>query len=285
MMRGLGGSCRGQGRFTRRPRWQVAAAMALILAAVPPSVLGAQAAAPGYHALQLDCGRFRQEIRSSILLEGGGTRTRETTGRDGILALRADPSDGGIALLAWFDTLTVWRAGSGERLEPSTDGVIGGRFRGLLTPSGVFTSTDRPFVPDDVAQVTDVGDALERLLPRLPPAALERGQSSKDDQGLFITRLTDGAVAGRITERYRLTTRFEGQDVRVLPDSTQVTARRSETETGVYDWVPELGVVRWERQITIDVSVPAGGVVKSAFRTRIEQQAVTSRLEESCPSP
>jgi hypothetical protein len=44
-------------------------------------------------------------------------------------------------------------------------------------------------------------------------------------------------------------------------------------------------VVRWERQVTIDVSVPAGGVVKRAFRTRIEQQATTTRLEGSCAAP
>jgi hypothetical protein len=264
---------------------QVVALGLLILAGEAPSRLSAQASTPRYSALQLDCGRFRQEIRSAILLEGGGSRSRETTWREGELTVRAAPSDDGIALVAWFDTLTVWREGSGQRLIPETDGVIGGRFRGLLSPAGVFTSSDRPFVPDEVAQVADVGDALERLLPRLPPVPLERGQSSKDDDGLVITRLADGSAVGRVTQRFRLTTRFEGDDVRLLPDSTPVTAHRSETETGVYDWLAELGVVRWERQVTIDVSVPAGGVVKSAFRTRIEQQATTTRLEVSCSAP
>ena len=285
MKRGSGGSGRSQQRSTCRLRQQVAA-LALVVASAPPGIAGAQASgAPGYHAQQLDCGRFRQEIRSTITLEGGGARTRETTGRDGILTLRAAPSDSGLALVAWFDTLAVWRAGGGERMEPSADGVIGGRFRGLLTPAGSFTSTDRPFVPDEVAQVSDVGDALERLLPRLPPVPLKAGESAKDDEGLVITRLSDGAASGRVAERYRLTTRFEGDDLRLLPDSTQVTAHRRETETGVFDWVPELGVVRWERQVTIDVTVAAGGVVKRAFRTRIEQQAVTARLEGSCPAP
>jgi hypothetical protein len=107
----------------------------------------------------------------------------------------------------------------------------------------------------------------------------------KEDAGLVLTRLADGAVLGRVTERYRLTARFEGDDVRQLPDSTQVTAHRTETETGVFDWVGELGVVRWERQITIDVSVPAGGAVKRAFRTRIEQQALTERLGGGLSAP
>jgi hypothetical protein len=285
MKKGFRGACRGQERSTRRPLVQAVALGLLILAGRPPSRLDAQASAPRYQLLQLDCARFRQEIHSAILLEGGGSRSRETTWREGELTLRATPSDDGIALVAWFDTLTVWREGSGQRLIPETDGVVGGRFRGLLTAAGVFTSSDRPFVPDEVAQVADVGDALERLLPRLPPAPLERGQSSRDDDGLVITRLADGSVLGRVTHRFRLTTRFEGDDLRLLPDSTPVTAHRSETETGVYDWLPELGVVRWERQVSIDVAVPAGGVVKSAFRTRIEQQAATTRLEGSCSAP
>jgi len=285
MKKGFRGACRCQGRSTRWPSLQVVALGVLILAGGPPSRLSAQASAPRYSVLQLDCGRFRQEIRSAILLEGGGSRSRETTWREGELSLRASRSDDGVALVAWFDTLTVWREGGGQRLIPETDGVIGGRFRGLLTSAGVFTSADRPFVPDEIAQVSDVGDALERLLPRLPPVLLERGQSSKDDEGLVITRLADGSALDRVTQRFRLTTRFEGEDVRLLPDSTPVTAHRSETETGVYDWLPELGVVRWERQVTIDVSVPAGGVVKSAFRTRIEQQAATTRLEGGCSAP
>ena len=284
MTRIAGGSRRGRGRSTFSRRRQ-AAGLALAVACVSPWTLKAQVSAPAYHALQLDCGRFRQEFRSSITLESGGRRTRETTGRDGILVLRAASSDSGTVLTAWFDTLSVWRSGNGERIEPSTDGVIGGRFRGLLTSAGVFTSTDRPFVPDDVAQVANVGDALERLLPRLPAVPLERGESVKDGEGLVITRLADGTILGQVTERYRLTTRFEGEAVRQLDDSTQVTAHRTDTETGVFDWAPELGVVRWERQITIDVSVPAGGVVKQTFRTRIEQQALTARLEGSCSAP
>jgi hypothetical protein len=285
MKTGVRGRHRCQERSACRVPVQAAALALLVLAGSPASRLGAQGSAPRYQALQLDCGRFRQEIRSAILLEGGASRSRETTWREGELTLRATPSDSGIALVAWFDSLAAWREGSGQRLIPETDGVIGGLFRGRLTSTGVFTPTDRPFVPDELAQVTDVGDALERLLPRLPPVPLAPGQSSRDDEGLVITRLADGSVFGRATHRFRLTTRFEGDDVRLLPDSTPVTAHRSETETGVYDWLPELGVVRWEREVTIEVSVPAGGVVKSAFRTRIEQQASTTRLEGSCSAP
>jgi hypothetical protein len=36
--------------------------------------------------------------------------------------------------------------------------------------------------------------------------------------------------------------------------------------------------MRWEREITVEVSVPAGGVVKTPFRTRIVQQVMVERV-------
>ena len=104
----------------------------------------AQAPEASYHPLQLDCASYRQQVRSVIDLEGGRQRSRETTGRDGILKVRASAQDSLLRLEAWFETLTVWREGSGERLVPETDGVIGGRFKGMLTRLGAFTSKRIP---------------------------------------------------------------------------------------------------------------------------------------------
>ena len=237
---------------------------------------------PTYHPLQLDCAVYRQQIRSTIDLQAGRERSHETTDRDGDLVVRATERDSLIALEAWFDTLTVWREGEGERIEPETDGVIGGRFRGLLTGTGGFTSVDRPFVPDDVAQVADVSDALEQLFPPLPPVALVPGAGWKDDFGTVITRLADGSSGGRPVERFRLIRRFTRTETRYLPDSTEVQANRDETEDGTYEWSEEVGPVRWDRAISINVQVPAGGVVKQPFRTRITQQAEVERLPLNC---
>jgi hypothetical protein len=246
-----------------------------------PGLLHAQAA-PVYHPLQLDCATYRQQVNSEIILESGRQRSRETTGRDGILTLRATAPDSLLHLEAWFDTLTLWREGSGERIAPETDGVVGGRFKGLLTRSGGLTSLDRPFVPDDIAQVADIGDALEELLPPLPPGPLAPGQGWRDDFGTVISRMTDGSSGGRRVQRYRLTRRSARQETRLLPDSTEIATTRQQSESGIYLWSGELGVVRWEREITIDVAVPAGEVVKQAFRTRIVQEAVTERLAAGC---
>jgi hypothetical protein len=242
----------------------------------------AQAPEPSYHALQLDCARYRQEVRSTIRLEGGRQRSRETTGRDGTLTLRATARDTLIALVAWFDTLSVWREGEGERIEPETDGVIGGRFRGTLTRLGGVTVEERPFVPDDIAQVADVGDALEELLPPLPPAPLAPGAAWRDDSGTVLSRIPDGISGGRPVQRYRLIRRSSRMESRLLPDSTEVRASRKESESGVYEWSEELGPVRWEREITVDVEVPSGGPVRQPFRSRIEQQVTIQRVSGGC---
>ncbi len=239
-------------------------------------------APPRYHPLQLDCGRYRQQVKSTILLEAGGQRSRETTGRDGTLVVHAAPVDSLIHLEAWFDTLTVWREGAGEHLEPETDGIIGGRYQGTLTRAGGFTAIDRPFVPDEIAQVADVGDALEELFPPLPDEGLLPGAAWKDPLGTVILRIPDGSEAGHRVERYRINRRSEREESRLLSDSTAVKAEREETETSVLTWSGELGPVRWEREITVEVTVPAGGPVRQPFRTRIEQTITVQRVAGGC---
>lgn len=251
------------------------ALLAVVGTALP---LGAQdPAAPTYSRLVLDGATYRQEIRSVITLTSGRDRTRETSLRDGRLRLRAAGQDSLIALEAWFDTLVAWREGAGGRFTPETDGIIGGRFRGVLTRQGGFQATDVPFVPDDLAQVTELSGALADLLPPLPPAALRPGGSTRDDFGTSFLRVPDGLVDGRRVERYRLVRNAESEDVRLLPDSTEVRAHRQERETGVISWSRDLGLVRWEREVTVEVLVPVGGVVKQPFRTVIEQTIVVER--------
>jgi hypothetical protein len=85
-----------------------------------------------------------------------------------------------------------------------------------------------------------------------------------------------------MVERYRLEQRSVKEESRLLPDSSEVRATRRERETGVIEWSRELGPLRWERDITVEVDVPAGGPVRVPFRTRIEQQATMERVGGGC---
>jgi hypothetical protein len=237
---------------------------------------------PAYHALMLDCARYRIEVQSTVTLQSGRQRSKETIGRDGIMVLHARAADSLIRLEGWFDTLALWRESSGSRLVPDTDGLIGGRYRGTLSSVGGFTSTDTPFVPDEVAEVADLSGALGELLPPLPPVALRMGEGWRDDFGTIISRTEDGRVSNQPVERYRLIRRSTREESRMLPDSTEVSATRIESETGTYSWSAELGVVRWERDLTDQVKVPAGGMVKQPFTTGIEQKVTITRLGGGC---
>lgn len=237
---------------------------------------------PLYQVLMLDCGRYRVQVESKITLQSGRQRTRETSGRDGVMVLRAGAADSLIRLEAWFDTLSLWRESEGERLAPDTDGLIGGRYRGLLDRLGGFTSTDTPFVPDEIRQVAELDAALGDLLPPLAPEPLRLGASWRNDFGTIITRTEDGLVDGRRVQRYRLLRRASREERRLLPDSSEVTATRNESETGVYSWSSDLGVVRWERELRDDVHVPAGGLVKQPFTTGIEQRVTVTRVSGGC---
>jgi hypothetical protein len=266
----------------RRCPWPGWAVGIIGWAAVACPLRAQQNAAAGYHALQLDCGRFQRQARAEVTLEAGRQRSKETTGHEGVMIVRATGSDSLIHLEAWFDSLHVWREGSGQRMDPDTDGLIGGRYRGVLSPTGGFRSTDTPFIPDEVAQVADLSGELADLLPPVPPIPLDPGRSWRDDLGTVITRLPDETLEARRTERFRLVRRFTGTEHRMLPDSTEVTATRTETETGTIDWLTELGPVRWERDITDQIDVPTGGTVRQPFRSRIEQHILTTRLGGSC---
>jgi hypothetical protein len=243
--------------------------------------------APRYGALQLDCARYRIDARASILTVAGRERSRETTGKAGVMMIRGEtvPGDSILRLEAWFDSLAVYREGDGERLEPDTDGLIGGRFIAHLTPSGEMTSDDLPFFPEDIAQVGDLSTALTALLPQLPPMALTNGAGWRDEFGTVITRLGDVTLNGRRVARYRLSRKSSRPVEQMLPDSSIVTANRTESEDGTYYWSTELGMVRWERDLTDELVVEKGGVVKQPFRTSVAQRVTVGRVAGGCGAP
>lgn len=244
----------------------------------------AESQAPRYLPLQLDCARYSIDARATILTVAGRERNRETTGKTGIMVVCGSTAAGDslLHLEGWFDSLALYREGNGERLEPETDGLIGGRFRARLTPSGVASSTDLPFFPEDIAQVGDLSTSLTALLPQLPQKSLTNGMGWRDDFGTVITRLGDVTLSGRRVARYQLSRKSSRPVEQLLPDSSTVVANRTESEDGTFYWSSELGVVRWERNLTDELVVEQGGVVKQPFRTTVEQRVTVERIAGSC---
>jgi hypothetical protein len=251
--------------------------------ACPP--LAAQAA-PGYAVSQLACARFRETTRTQLRLETAGTAAGATSGRDSeiILAATSMRSGPSLRVVAWFDSLVVWRSAGGSRLEPDASGVLGGRYRGELAPDGSFTTRVVPFVPDAVREVTDLATVLDDMLPRLPPVLLQVGEEWRSGDTLAIKRLSDSLAL----QRYRVQMAREGTVAPPPGDSLTPTYTRSLTDRGVAAWDPARGVVRYGHEVNVEASVPAGGAVKNAARSRVEQRVLLERLPDppldTCPA-
>jgi len=243
---------------------------------------GVPAQAPRYGAGQLACARFVERADADIRGETGGRTLNETGGRYGRWIVRAVPAgDSGARIEAWFDSLTIWRRSGDAVRSPDTDGVIGGRYRGLLSPEGEYTRSGSPFVPDPVAEFADLQDAFADLLPPLPPELLPSGGAWRGPAGITIERLGDSAGAGGPIQRYRLSRQSARQDVSLDgSDTLRIPVRQTTAEDGEFAWEPLRGLVSRSRTITVETDVPAGGAVRVPVRSRVVQRVTLVRLPD-----
>lgn len=233
-----------------------------------------------YAAAGLECATYSERSNATLEAQTGGRQRRETLTRAGRLRLRARAAGGRIALEAWYDSLALSRTSPEATLAPDTDGLLGGRYRGTLSPVGQYRSVARPFVPDEVAEVADLGAALDELLPLLPPVALAVGQRWAAG-GLSLTRLPDSAVGARVLRRLALRHRTESDRATLRGDTTRLAARQVTVEEGRIDWDAVLGLVRHTRRLVVETTVPAGGPLRLPLRSRLEQEVTLTRIGES----
>ena len=237
---------------------------------------------PRYAPPQLECARFRERSRSNLETYVGGRARTETFGLDGQLRFRATPGRAdSLHLEAWFDTLSIWRRAPEGALEPETDAVLGGRYRGVLSADGRYRADARPFIPDEVAEVADLSRALDDLLPRLPPRVLAVGATWADGAGLEIRRLGDSSGVDSVY-RFRLTLQRETREGALQGDSVPLRLRQSTREDGTFTWHASRGLLRRERHITVETYVPVEPRVRRPVRSRVEQNVTLERLAGGC---
>lgn len=244
---------------------------------------GTVASLPAYSANQLDCARFAETSRSDIETGTARGSVKGTADRDGVWSFRARDSSGGVVLEGWYDSLSLRRRTAESEVTADTDGLIGGRYRGLLTPLGGYVEIARPFVPDEVAEIADLSGVARDLFPPLPPRPLGRGESWKG-AGLELSRLPDTVVAGRALLRFRL--QYEGETREAVPrgDTVPIPIRQTTVEQGDVFWSPTTGLIRRTRDITIETTVPTGGRIRRPVRSRVVQHVELTRLPaSSCP--
>jgi len=232
-----------------------------------------QAQAPRYRGALLHCAAFAEEVDAQVVGRSGGATVQDRISRRGVLVITLRDSAGVGRVTAWYDSLAVWRDTEAGREAPETDGFVGGRYEGLLTPDGHYQRLRTPFVPGPLAQVVDLAAALDAFLPQLPGRLLEPGQAWHDSTGLQIVRLSDSRVDDRRLNRYRWTAdRRAKARVDAGDDSLAVEVEQRTRESGELTWSAEYGPLAWSRTVGVDAHVPARLGVKRSLATRVDQR-------------
>ena len=258
------------------------------LAFVFPSHAAGQATAPAYSSHQLNCARFVETSHSKILTEAGGRIRRQTSVRRGAWQFRAVPSDTNLSVEAWLDSLTITRRSEETAISPDTEGLLGGRYRGRLSSTGFYTAEVHPFVPDEVAEVAGMATALDDFFPRVPPGSLGVGEVWADSLGLTIRRLPDSVSSGVALQRFDMRKREESQSAASGRDT--MALEQESNEAGQYVWHPQRGLLRRQRSIVVETTVPPSRSVRQAVRSKVEQRLTLIRTSDGgrqtlCGSP
>lgn len=261
-----------------RSRTGVVAALsvALFLVLSRPTRAG-QDWSVAYTARQLHCSRFLEISESKIQTETAGRIRHQTSNRRGFWQFRTAPVAKEIALEGWLDSLTVSRRSAEITLSPDTDGLLGGRYRGILAATGAYTSKVRPFVPEEVAEVAGMATVLDDFFPPLPAFQLEVGKVWADSLGLTIRRLPDSALSGLPLFRFQLERKSDTRTTAKPGDTLSIPRRQVSEEDGSFVWHPLLGLVRRDRTIVVQTTVPVSRTVRQPVRSKVEQRVTVSR--------
>lgn len=220
-------------------------------------------AGPGYPVRGLDGARFDERIRSDVTTRTGDASHQRVilrTARFGILLA-------GDTLVVSADSLALSETSNGATRALDTDGFVGGRYRMRLDSLGRAHLLERPFVPDELVEVSNLATAMDDFFPPAPPAMLS-GTSVNDALGRQWRRLSDSSGV----ERYRWT--FVDRDATPKPTldsaASAVTTRLVLREEAWLAWDGRRGPFAWERHIvTQAVTSVRGRLVQASVEQRI----------------
>lgn len=200
------------------------------------------------------------------------TRTSVTVGNGAAERARTLVREAGYEVTRRADTLVVqvtslvlreMVAGQDE-VRHDTDGFVGGRWKLLADSSGTMRVVDAPFVPEALADVSDLARIIEDVLPPAPPALAERGSRALPGGWTWHR---DADLPG--VRRYRWTVEQEADSTRVVADSTEVRQHERVDERGSGDW-DAAGARAWTRHVeTTTEGRFAGRVVRARAVTDV----------------
>ena len=120
-------------------------------------------------------------------------------------------------------------------------------------------------------------NAIEDLFAPLPGRVLQPGESWSDSIGVTLKRLPDSALSGVPLYRFELDVRAEALNAPTDVDTLPLRLQQKTREHGWFVWHPLLGLLRRERNIVVETTVPPSRSVRQAVRSKVEQQITLVR--------
>jgi len=218
------------------------------LVALAAARLSGQAAAP-YPRAAVDHARYHEHLASDVVSRSGAATVHRRLDREaGYAVFRL-----GDSVVVSADTLRMTAVTGSDTTQLDTSGFVGGRWHLLLTADGRAQVFERPFVPGVLAEVNDLGAAMDDFFPRRPPE-LAVGAAGTDLLGWQWRRLADSGAA----QRYRWSERQTFDSVRAAGDSVRIPVHQQSTETGSLAWRQDAGPLAWHREIATTVATKVG---------------------------
>ncbi|MEP6590304.1 MAG: hypothetical protein ABJC19_03890 [Gemmatimonadota bacterium] len=220
---------------------------------------------PGYPVRALDGAHFTEAIRTEVTTRVATSESHRQISRDARFAVTLQ----GDTLTVSADSLILTELSDGRSRTLDTDGFVGGRYLFQLDSLGRAALLERPFVPDDLIEVSDVGRAMDDFFPSLPPAMIV-GAEATDASARHWRRLTDSSGV----QRFRWTVEQEHNGTEAVADSVTAAVSGSSHEVSALAWSPTRGPLHWSRRIESDITTRLRG---QTIRATVIQRIAVKR--------
>ena len=212
---------------------------------------------------------FIERVHSDVIAASGTAERHRVIDRQSryAMTLRGD------TLVVSADSIRLDETADNARRSVDVDAVIGGRWKLLAGAENTVRVVDAPFVPGDVADVSDLGSAMDDFFPPAPPSIAQGARLADAVHGDW-RRLPDSAHLAR----YRWTAGHRADSTSIGADSVPVRAETEVHEDGAMVQSPRLGPVAWTRRIVTAVTSHfAGRTVRATVDQRIDVMRMTPR--------
>ena len=208
-------------------------------------------------------GTFVETIRSEVISQSGPAEHHRTV----IRTAQFTAAPHGDTLVVTADTISLTESTDNARRTIDVDAVIGARWKLLLPQRGRSSVIESPVVPSYVADVSNIGTAMDDFFPVEPPR-LSIGAKATDSAGRSWQRLADSSGVGRYhySGVRRTNTRSD--------DSVRVDTDENTSESSEVAWAPARGPMAWTRHIQTNVTTRFAG---RTVRAQVDQRIAVRR--------